>query len=45
MATKSLELNVLFDEITESGNKGTFTLQPLKEGMVPQLGMHLEGFF
>ena len=24
MATKSLELNVLFDEITESGNKGTF---------------------
>ena len=32
MATKSLELNVLFDEITESGNKGTFTLQPLERG-------------
>ena len=45
MATKSLELNVLFDEITESGNKGTFTLQPLKEAMEPQLEMHLEECF
>ena len=38
MATKSLELNVLFDEITESGNKGTFTLQPLERGYGTTIG-------
>ena len=38
MATKSLELNVLFDEKTESGNKGTFTLQPLERGYGTTIG-------
>ena len=38
MATKSLELNVLFDEITESGNKGTFTLKPLERGYGTTIG-------
>ena len=38
MATKSLELNVLFNEITESGNKGTFTLQPLERGYGTTIG-------
>ena len=38
MATKSLELNVLFDEITELGNKGTFTLQPLERGYGTTIG-------
>ena len=38
MATKSLELNVLFDEITKSGNKGTFTLQPLERGYATTIG-------
>ena len=38
MATKSLELNVLFDEITESGNSGTFTLQPLERGYGTTIG-------
>ena len=38
MATKSLELNVLFDEKTESGDKGTFILQPLERGYGTTIG-------
>ena len=38
MATKTLELNVLFDEKTESGNKGTFTLKPLERGYGTTIG-------
>ena len=38
MATKSLELNVSFNEITDSGNTGTFTLQPLERGYGTTLG-------
>ncbi len=38
MATKTLELNVLFDETTESGNSGTFTLQPLERGYGTTIG-------
>ncbi len=38
MTTKSLELNVLFNEITESGNEGTFTLQPLERGYGTTIG-------
>ena len=38
MATKSLELNVLFDEKTDSGNTGTFTLKPLERGYGTTIG-------
>ena len=45
MATKSLELNVLFDEKQNQAIKELLLSNHWKEGMVPQLGMHLEGCF
>ena len=38
MATKSLELDVLFDENSNTGNIGTFTLQPLERGYGTTIG-------
>jgi DNA-directed RNA polymerase subunit alpha len=41
MSTKALELNVDFKEIGESGNTGTFSLQPLDRGYGTTLGNSL----
>ena len=38
MATKSLELDVLFNESSDTGNLGTFTLQPLERGYGTTIG-------
>jgi len=38
MATKSLELDVSFEELTDSGNIGEFTLQPLERGYGTTIG-------
>ena len=38
MATKTLELDVLFNETTENSNVGSFTLQPLERGYGTTIG-------
>ena len=38
MATKSLELDVLFNETAENSNVGSFTLQPLERGYGTTIG-------
>ena len=38
MATKTLELDVLFNETTENSNVGSFTLKPLERGYGTTIG-------